>query len=144
MKTFGVKVTLNRFLEESAKVIPLSSSLRLLLIWFRIIQKPDFITTRVSEHPIESEIKPGQMYVVGGREYQKWAYFLCPSETGEIVKLSLQRNRRPHWQVTIDFLGRPTIHPSIRQLEGLYAHFWISRGAVHWCADTGKESVWEL
>ena len=132
---------MNRFLEGSANMMPLRSSLRSMLIWLRIIQKPHFVATAVSEHPIKNEIKSGQVYVVGGKGYQKWAYFLCPSGTGEVVQLSLQRNRQPRWQVTVDLLGRPTVHPSVRQLEGSRAHFWISRGAVHWCVDTGKKPV---
>ncbi len=77
------------------------------------------------------------MYVVGGRDYQKWAYFMCPSGNGELTQLCLQKNRRPHWKVSADFFGRPTVHPSIRQLEGSYAHYWVKKGSVEWCADTG-------
>ena len=33
--------------------------------------------------------------------------------------------RRPRWTVAADWLGRPTIDPSVRKLDGLYAHFWI-------------------
>ncbi|MCG6864744.1 MAG: hypothetical protein LJE58_04885 [Thiogranum sp.] len=27
--------------------------------------------------------------------------------------------------------------PSVRQLDGSHAHFWIRKGRIGWCADTG-------
>lgn len=71
----------------------------------------------------------GCIYVVGGRGYSKWAYFRCPADRNEIVQLSLMLERRPRWTVAADWLGRPTIEPSVRKLDGLYAHFWIKKGA---------------
>ena len=41
----------------------------------------------------------------------------------------------------MDFLDRPTIHPSVRQLDGAYAHFWVKSGYVEWCADTGQRPI---
>ncbi len=60
-------------------------------------------------------------------------------EAVEIIQLSLMQNRRPSWDVTIDSLDRPTVSPSVRQLEGSYAHFWIKKGSVEWCGDTGRK-----
>lgn len=52
--------------------------------------------------------------------------------------LSLSKSTRPRWSVTIDRLGRPTLQPSVRQVAGCYSHFWVRRGAVEWCGDTGR------
>lgn len=112
--------------------------LRSLLIRLRLIPKPDFLIRTVADHPVVAQLEPGVIYVVATNGHRKWAYFLCPTTTGEIIQLSLQPNRRPRWQVTSDFLGRPTIYPSVRQMAGSYAHFWIRNGAVKWCADTGR------
>lgn len=110
---------------------------RALLIWFRIIPQPDLIVRVVSDHPVPATLETGWIYIVGGPGYQKWAYFRCPADTEEIIQLSLMPNHRPRWEVTMDFLDRPTVHPSVCQLNGSYAHFWIKQGRIKWCADTG-------
>jgi hypothetical protein len=112
--------------------------LRALLIWLGLIRKPDFLLRVVADHPDASTLAPGWLYVVGGPGYQKWAYLRCPTGNGDIIQLSLQQKHRPRWSVAGDFLGRPTVHPSVRQMEGSYAHFWIKKGAVQWCEDTGR------
>lgn len=109
-----------------------------ILAWFRIISRPTFSVVLVDDHPEAETMSDRFIYIVGGRDFAKWAYFRCPADRDEIVQLSLMPKRRPHWSVTIDFLGRPTLSPSVRQLEGSYAHFWIKKGAVVWCADSGR------
>lgn len=112
---------------------------RVLLIWLRIIHRPDLLVRVISDHPSPDSMKPGCIYIVGGQGYKKWAYFRCPADTTEIIQLSLMQNRTPSWELTIDSLDRPTINPSVRQLEGSYAHFWIKKGCVEWCEDTGRK-----
>ena len=113
--------------------------LRSILIWLGVVKKPDFLMQFLVDHPARTHMQSGWIYVVGGPGYHKWAYFLCPTGSGEVIQLSLQAKQRPRWEVTKDFLGRPTILPSVRQLEGSYAHFWIKGGHVIWCDDTGKK-----
>lgn len=103
-----------------------------------LIRRPELIGMVVSDHPAPEAMAPGTIYIVGGPGYQKWAVFRCPRHEDEIIQLSLMPNRRPRWTVTLDFLERPTIHPSVRQLDGPYAHFWVKAGCVEWCADTGR------
>ena len=110
---------------------------RTILIWLRIIPKPEFLVRVVSDHPAVETIEIGWIYVVGGPGYQKWAYFRCPADHEEIIQLSLMANHRPRWEITTDFLERPTIYPSVRQIDGSYAHFWITHGGIKWCADSG-------
>lgn len=117
---------------------PLQEILRSLLLWLGFIEKPDFLMQLVPDHPDRERMVKGWIYVVGGPNYQKWAYMLCPTGNEEVIQLSLQPKHRPRWDVTRDFLRRPTLHPSVRQLEGSYAHFWIKKGKVLWCDDTGK------
>ncbi|RWK68288.1 DUF6527 family protein [Mesorhizobium sp.] len=109
-----------------------------ILVVLRLIPRPAFTARLVSGHPDPDTMADGQIYVVGGRGYSKWAYFRCPADREEIVQLSLMPERRPRWTVAVDWLGRPTINPSVRQLDGSYAHFWIRRGRVDWCADSGR------
>lgn len=114
------------------------AALRSLLVWLRIIPKPDLLAKLVADRPEPGAMKPGWIYVVAGKDYQKWAYFRCPADHGELIQLSLMQNRRPRWQVQIDVLSRPTINPSVRQIDGSYAHFWVRSGNVDWCADSGQ------
>ena len=116
----------------------LSDLCRVVLIRLGFIPKPAYLARPVGTHLSPKDVVSGWVYVVGGPGYQKWAYFRCPTGSGEIIQLSLMPNRRPRWQVSVDWLKRPTIHPSVRQLEGSYAHFWMRRGTIDWCTDSGK------
>lgn len=104
---------------------------------FGFIAKPNLVAMLVSDHPVAEAMNPGVVYIVGGTGYQKWAVFRCPGHEHEIIQLSLMPTRRPRWTVALDFFERPTIHPSVRQLDGSYAHFWVRSGQVDWCSDTG-------
>ncbi len=96
-------------------------------------------TARMSaHHPELATLKPGILYVVGGIDYQKWAFLTCPCGCAESIMLSLSKKRRPHWQVDVDWLNRPTVRPSIWQTEGCYSHFWIKKGTIHWTPDSGR------
>ena len=111
--------------------------IRRLLILLGLIGRPDFLVQLVDKHPMDDEIQDGIIYVVGGKGYQKWAYFRCPTERTEIIQLSLMQNHRPRWQVQWDWLQRASVHPSVRQTAGSFAHFWVRRGVVNICADSG-------
>lgn len=102
------------------------------------IRRPELIGVLVSDHPLPDEIEAGIIYIIGELGYQKWAVFRCPKHEGEVIQLSLMPNRRPRWAITMDFLDRPTIQPSVRQLDGAYAHFWVKAACVNWCIDSGR------
>ena len=112
-----------------------------LLVWLRVIPRPDLVAQIVSEHPRRECIEPGFIYIVEGQGYKKWAYFRCPADENEIIQLSLMERQRPRWDITIDWLNRPTVQPSVRQLEGSYAHFWIKKGSLEWCEDSGRRPL---
>ena len=113
--------------------------LRNVAVRLGFIRNPELISLLVSNHPAQEAMQPGIIYIVGGPGYQKWAVFRCPRHKDEIIQLSLMANRRPRWTITTDFIGRPTLHPSVRQLDGSFAHFWVKRGLVEWCADSGRK-----
>lgn len=114
------------------------SLVRSLMVSLGIIPRPDLLVKVIEEHPASESIAPGILYLVGAKGYNKWAYFRCPADPNEIIQLCLMPNRRPRWLVTIDLLHRPTIDPSVKQLDGSYAHFWVRTGRVDWCEDSGK------
>jgi hypothetical protein len=108
------------------------------LVWLRLLPRPQYLSYIVSEHPTPDEIKDGMMLVVKDGTLEKWACFRCPCGCGQRIQLSLSQTRRPRWAVLTDWLSRPTVHPSVRQLSGCKSHFWIKRGKIEWCNDTGR------
>lgn len=104
-----------------------------------ITYKSALITEIRNEHPAPEEICDGHLYLVKGGKMDKWACFRCPGGCGEIIKLSLSTSRKPRWAVSSDWLQRPTVTPSVRQLNQCQCHFWIKQGQIDWCLDSGKK-----
>lgn len=104
------------------------------------IRQPDFSVRRVLTHPSVDAIQPGQMILVGRAKNLKWACFHCPGQCGEVILLSLVAKQHPRWTVSTDWLGRPTVQPSIRQLNECGCHFWIQQGSVSWCSDSRSQN----
>ncbi|NKN03071.1 DUF6527 family protein [Rhizobium leguminosarum] len=115
----------------------LRSSIVKVLAWFGIIEKPQFLAKAALDMPAPDELGPGQAIVVGSAERPKWITFPCPSGCGVALLLSLNPDRRPRWNVTQDWLGRPSITPSIHRTDGCRCHFWMKKGKVEWCKDSG-------
>lgn len=114
------------------------SVVRKFLVLLRLIPKPDFVSRFVAFHPNPENIASGEIVIVGDEKYQKWACFRCPGDCREIILLSLNNSRFPSWYVLIDRLKRPTLHPSVKQLNECKCHFWIQEGQVDWCKDSGE------
>ena len=112
--------------------------IRALLLKCGFISKPDFIVNVMNSHPSPEKIDFGHLYLVKGGNVDKWACFRCPDGCNKIVKLSLSQKRRPRWSVSLDLLKRPTVYPSVRELEDCCAHYWIKKGKVCWCSDSGQ------
>jgi hypothetical protein len=112
--------------------------LRQILVSLHIIRRPDLVSRITDRHPTPEELTSGTIVVVedGGRA--KWACLRCPGGCGERLQLSLNPRRRPSWSIDLDWLRRPTVEPSVRQLNTCRCHFWIKGGAVEWCADSGR------
>lgn len=94
--------------------------------------KFQYRTKLVSDNPKPEEVEINIVYVVGGRNYVKWAYLRCPDNCGEIIMLNLSEKIKPLWRVKQDKKGRVTIHPSIHKLDGCKSHFWIKKGNLIW------------
>lgn len=112
-------------------------ALRCVLVAMRLIQRPHFIQKVVYCHPSPNELSPGDLVIVMNGAKAKWACFLCPGGCGNRFQLSLNISARPSWRVSTDWLRRPTVYPSIRQLNACQGHFWIRSGSVEWCPDSG-------
>ena len=91
----------------------------------------------VSRHPLAEEIHRNILIIVAVSGIQKWVYLRCPCGCNEVIRLSMMRERSPRWTVSRSFFGRVTIFPSVRRNDGCFSHFWIRKGVVKWCFDTG-------
>ena len=108
------------------------------LIKTGLIKPYEYWMKLVSDYPVKDDLLSKQIIIAGGQGYQKWAYLRCPCGCNRIIMLCLSKNIKPSWSVKIDFLGRVSIFPSIRQLSGCKSHFWINKGNVFWCADSNE------
>ncbi len=106
--------------------------------WTGVLRKPDFRVRWAADMPPREDLAPGVLVVVGDKRSPKWVTMQCPSKCGTPLLLSLSQARRPRWSVSTDWWGRPTLAPSVRRTDGCRCHFWLRKGAVEWCADTGR------
>lgn len=101
------------------------------------IPATEYIALPSDDHPDQASLPHGIVHIVGGRDYQKWAYLRCPCRCGAVIMLSLAASRRPRWRARTDWFGRPTLAPSVWQTAGCYSHFFLRDGRVDWVRDTG-------
>jgi len=99
----------------------------------------DLLTRTAARMPTDTEVAPGELVVVESDGLQKWACMKCPGGCGLKIALSLNPNRRPRWRVASDWFGRPSVEPSVHQLNDCRCHFWVRRGRIDWCPG-GKPS----
>lgn len=114
--------------------------IRQLLAGLRIIPKPDLVGRIMDRHPTPAELKTGVFIIVRDDNRQKWACFRCPGGCGEKLQLPLRPSKRPRWAVTLDWLRRPSVTPSVHQLNNCRCHFWLKGGTVEWCASNKYQS----
>jgi hypothetical protein len=108
---------------------------RQVLVLTRVIPPPEVLASVVGRHPAPQQLVPELLVVVIDNGHPKWACLRCPCGCGDKIQLSLNPRRRPRWSVRIDWLNRPTLEPSIHQLDGCRSHFWMRSGRIIWCKD---------
>lgn len=96
--------------------------------------RADLLTRVADRMPADMEIKSGELVVVESDGFRKWACLNCPGGCGVRISLSLNPNRRPRWHVAADWFVRPSISPSVHQINDCRCHFWVRRGRIEWCA----------
>jgi hypothetical protein len=89
----------------------------------------------ISDNPNSDKVKNNIVYVVGGSDYEKWAYLRCPCGCNDVIMLSLNKRQRPSWEIKQDKKGRVTLFPSIHKLDGCKSHFILKKGNVTWSND---------
>lgn len=113
------------------------SIILMVLGWLRLVRKPQLLARLAQKFPSGEELPTGRLVVVQGGGKDKWGCLRCPGGCGERIDLNLVASRSPRWQVRVDWFQRPSVHPSVRQLEGCRCHFWIKEGSIQWCEDSG-------
>jgi hypothetical protein len=113
----------------------LRKMLRDALVALGLIPKPRFVVRHADRQPSAEGLQNRDIIAVRGARGPKWACFFCPCASGEVVRLGLDRDRHPRWNLKVDWLGRPTIYPSIWQRDRCHCHFWIKGGEIAWCDD---------
>ena len=98
-----------------------------LLVRLRLLESVDVTACVRARHPKPDALHPDRLIVERSDDIEKWACFQCPGECGEKIMLSISQTQMPRWRVVIDWFGRPTIEPSIRQVNECRCHFWIRR-----------------
>ena len=111
----------------------LVSIFRNILTLVGIVRRPSLVAEIVPHHPASEQLTDGKLFVVRDGPLEKWACFRCPGGCGEKLMLSLVPERRPRWSVSIDWLRRPSVRPSVWQQNECGCHFWVNNGAVQWC-----------
>jgi hypothetical protein len=108
--------------------------LRLVDAVFRLpwILRPQFLTRCVQDTPSSNELLPGMLFCEVRGGHMKWAHLHCPL-CDDHIQLPLAGKER--WLLKVDALRRPTLSPSIWEIQGCGAHFFIQKGQILWCKD---------
>jgi hypothetical protein len=96
----------------------------------RILTRPAFLCIDVGEAPLDSELNPNYLYREIRDGFHKWAHFKCP-RCGEHIQVPVAKGSE--WRIGVDWLRRPTLHPSIWETQGCGAHFFVQQGRLLWC-----------
>lgn len=115
-----------------------NESLLKVLAAIGIARRTDLIARVSDTHPAPVDLPPGRLVLVRNGSLEKAACFRCPGGCGVKIVLPLTSSKRPIWRVQLDWLRRPTVEPSVRQLNECQCHFWIRRGLVEWCSDSRR------
>lgn len=92
-------------------------------IWTR----PLLLTSVVPEAPDDAELSDGLLFLEVRGGHRKWVYLRCP-QCGERIQIPVAGLNG--WKITVDWLRRPTLRPSIWQRGGCGAHFFVTRGRI--------------
>lgn len=104
------------------------------LVKVGFVAPPDFLAIDVAEAP--DRMPKGVAFREVRQGYEKWLHLECP-RCGEHIQIPLAG--KGCWSVSVDWLRRPTVNPSIWQTGSCQAHFFVRRGAIEWCPD-GRDS----
>lgn len=96
--------------------------------WWRgdlkVVQKDgDTLPALIQHGRLIHMVDAGESWSVG---------FYCPCGCGDVIELLLLTAADPHWTLSVDASGRPTLRPSVWRTTGCKSHFWIRNGQTVW------------
>jgi hypothetical protein len=97
------------------------------------VRRPDFLCEVVDEPP--DTLAPGVVFHEVRNGHPKWVHLQCP-RCKDHIQLQLAGGK--HWSLKRDWLGRPTILPSIWETQSCQAHFFVRAGHIIWCPDSDR------
>lgn len=105
------------------------------LWWRRFVSA---LTPRRSLVVVEGDMLPDSLplwsLVMARDGDEDWAIGLrCPCGCGQRLEMMLLKEVKPRWDVSVDFKGRVSLHPSVWLREGCRSHFWVKGGKIVWC-----------
>lgn len=80
-----------------------------------------------------TSLNPRRLYVASTAQGPSFGYMLCPCGCGETLHLRFLPNRRPRWDLKIEYDGAVTLKPSVWRQVGCRSHFILHDGKVRWC-----------
>lgn len=105
------------------------------LWWRRIVTG---LTPRRLLKVVDGDTLPARLplwnLVVARDDGEDWSVGMrCPCGCGQRLEMMVLKEVKPRWDVSTDFRGRVTLHPSVWLREGCRSHFWVRSGKVIWC-----------
>lgn len=95
-----------------------------------LIRRPAYLVKTVPETPLEEELTPDLLLVEIREGHLKWAHLKCP-KCGDHIQLPMAG--KEYWGISVDFLRRPTLAPSIWERQTCGAHFFVRKGNILGC-----------
>ncbi len=111
-----------------------------ILSHYGFIDAPRYSVRYTQQHPKREQVMDREFVIVRADRLLKWACFRCPCGCGNLISLALTPDKRPSWSVRLDWLARPSVWPSVWQKSGCWSHFWIKKGQILYCPDSGISS----
>lgn len=93
-------------------------------------RRPQYLAVTAPERPALEELRADIVVIEIRDGYLKWAHLRCP-KCDDHIQLPLGGENK--WEVMVDLLRRPTLHPSIWERRTCGAHFYVRRGRRLWC-----------
>ena len=76
----------------------------------------------------------GRELLLAQEDGKSWEVAMrCPCGCGDTLELQLIPEAKPHWTLSADVKGSPSLKPSVFRATGCKAHFWLRSGRIQWC-----------
>lgn len=99
--------------------------------WWSGLWTRPYRSVKIEELP--DSLSKNTLYIAGEGPHLWFVAMICPCGCGEVLQMSLLRDARPCWNVSVDSKGVPTLYPSVWRHVGCKSHFFLTNGLIQWC-----------